>query len=427
MKALQVYLDYGSRDTAPPPGARQTPLALPLRVLDADGSLITDGVASTSTPARFDVSSLSGPVFVRLTWPSGKTQTQRVEVDGRSLFEVSFSDVGESEGEGEGAAAAGGMPRSRAIPGQASIPPADKFERVWLLLWTFQAGSWQPSKLEARQSYNPESGRQFDVELDAKCQLLQLGGRHEPWRFVALPGGGACRVLIKPNESTDPRAERLKVIVTSFRRDAESLLEFLARDSLRAAHAVASYQPLAQQLLEGKADDPVSAVAAAYFLLRTGRWQATPLSWFDSLASLSPWIADGLIIRCVLMTRLGLAAGPDTEQALAMLQASMNRGLPIFSEGMALLHEAASVLRSASGSGKQGVFEQIERLVASQAWAGAALSFYGVTPDMPSPERVVGLPGRSRLRSNKASGSRGASESLHAVDAAMFTFLGDMG
>ena len=397
MKALTVHLNYSSTDYSPPTAGGQTPLALPMRVLDADGSLIAEGAASTTTPATFDISSLDGPAFVRLTWPSGKTQTKRVEVAEGSTGFVSFDDARMSHNEWS----AWAVPRlgentSLATPELPASVSIEKFDRVWLRMWSFENSAWLPTRVEAHQTYQNDSARQLDFELNERCRVLQLGGVNVPWRFVALPGGGACRVLLTPNESSDPRAEPLKVVVTSFRRDAEALLEFLARDSLRAANAVASYQPMAQQLLAEKTDDPVSAVAGAYFLLRTDRWRTIPRFWFDNLVNMFPWIADGPVIRCVLMLRQGLSVDSDATQAVAMLQDSMNRGVPLFSEGMSLLQEAASVLRSASGSERQGVFEQIEHLVASQAWAGAVLSFYGETPYAPSPERMVGLPGKAR-------------------------------
>jgi hypothetical protein len=239
--------------------------------------------------------------------------------------------------------------------------------------------------------------------------------------------------LLTPNESDDPRAEPLKVLVTSFRQDAETLLEFLARDSLRAARSLAAFQPLAQQLLADKAEAPVSGIAAAYFLLRTEGWRKIPGDWFKSLFLMFPWLADPAVIQCVLMIRQGLSLDGDEIEATELLQTCLNRGVPVFSEGLSLLQEAASVLRSGSGSSKQGAFEQVEPLVASQAWAGAVLSFYGETPDQPSPDRVVGLPGKSRPVTRSKSATKRSSppppSSLPTpsdITAAGYTFLRDL-
>jgi hypothetical protein len=296
---------------------------------------------------------------------------------------------------------------------------------VWLRMWTFKTSVWLPSRVETRTSYQNASARQLDFELNEGCWLLQVGGANVPWRFVALPGGGTCRVLLTPNESEDPRAEPLKVVVTSFRRDAEMLLEFLARDSLKAANSMATFQPLAQQLLADKTEDPVSAIAGAYFLLRTEGWRRIPPHWFDNLYQMYPWVADPAVIRCALLIRQGLSSDEHVSTATSLLQTCLSRGVPVFSEGLSLLQEAASVFRSASGSGRHGVFEQVEHLAASQAWAGAALSFYGATPHQPSPERIVGLPEKPRPVTTRKSIAT-PSEGVDKTTTIEFTFLSDL-
>jgi hypothetical protein len=428
MKTLTVSLNYSSTEYSPTSTQHQTPLALPLRVLDADGSLVAEGVASSSIPAQFDISHVDGPAFVRLTWPSGKTQTQRVDVKEGGAAQVSFNDSSINRNEWS----AWAVPRLGERTSLASSQDApnlriDKFDRVWLRMWTFENSVWLPSLVETRASYQNDSARQLDFELNNRCWLLQIGGANVPWRFVALPGGGTCRVLLTPNESDDPRAEPLNVVVTSFRRDAETLLEFLARDSLSAANSVAKFQPLAQQLLADKTEDPVSAIAGAYFLLRTEGWRRIPPSWFDNLYQSFPWLADPAVIRCVLLIRQGVSLDNDVSTATSLLQTCLSRGVPVFSEGLSLLQEAASVLRSASGSARKGAFDQVEHLVASQAWAGAALSFYGATPDKPSPERMVGLPAKARPVTRRKSIAK-TSRASAGVDITTtgFTFLRDL-
>jgi len=428
MKALTVSLDYGSTEYSPSGARHQTPLALPLRVLDADGSLVAEGAASTTIPAYFDISRIDGPAYVRLTWPSGRTETQRVDVEEGATAQVSFNDRSISRNEWS----AWAVPRlgERTVLATPEVEPGlriDRFDRAWLRMWTFEPTGWMPAPVEPIASDRNAATRQLDFQLDDRCRLLQVGGAHVPWRFVALPGGGACRVLLTPNESGDPRAEPLKVLVTTFRRDAETLLEFLARDSLRAANTLATYQPLAQQLMSEKVEDPVSAIAGAYFLLRTEGWRRIPRFWFDNLYVMFPWLADPAVIRCALMIRQGLALEADEDLAVRLLQDCLDRGMPVFSEGMALLQESASVLRSAHGTSRQGLFDQVERLVASQAWAGAVFSFYGETPDQPSPERMVGPPGKPRPASrSKAAMARSIPTATPDTLMGGYTFLRDL-
>jgi hypothetical protein len=232
-------------------------------------------------------------------------------------------------------------------------------------------------------------------------------------------------VLITPSESTDPRREPLKVVVTSYRRDAETLLEFLARDSLRAATSLATTGPLATRLLQEKTDDPISAIIGAYFLLRTDGWRSVPAHWFDNLFHMFPWVPDPAIIRCVIALRSGVSVGTGgVERAVADLETAWRRGLPVFAEGITLLQEAASVLRASERAPKHEVFESIERLAASEAWAGAMLSFRGERPTFPSPEKQLGSLGRAMDASLRIAQDQELSAMGSAVDG--FTLLGDV-
>jgi hypothetical protein len=386
MNELTVSLQY---EKTAPAGMAAPDVPLPLRVLDADGGVVAEGAASRSRPARLDVRAGEEPLFVRLTWPSGKTETKRV--DGPKLV---FDDSSINRNEW----AAWAVPRLNEKTSLAAGAPIrenagiDRFDRAWLRLWQFQQGEWSAAAFAPVERYRNDAAVQLDFTLDRSGWCLQLGGTSIPWMMISLPPGGPCRVLITPNESSDPRKEPLNVVVTGFRSDTETLLEFLSRDSLRAAHAVASYAPLATKLIAEKFADPVAAVAGAYFLLRTGGWRQIPRWWFNNLDLQFPWIADGAIIHCAVLTRSGLPDPNAMKEALARLAESLQRGVPVFAEGLSLLHEAASVLRPQARSRHIGVFERIDRLAASRLWAGAAFAFSGKDPSAPGPERRRGTP-----------------------------------
>jgi hypothetical protein len=398
MKSLEVKVDYSNWG----PGSSE--LALPLRVLDSEGGVIAEGVASSSQPANFQVPDMSDPMFVRLTWPSGKTETKKV-----SANSMRFGDEQISHNEWT----AWAVPRlneSTPLAQTVSMSPElniHRFDSVWLRLWRFERGEWSDVPVMPIDKYRNPWAVQLDFDLGKACWCLQLGGANVRGRMVSLPGDGRCRVLITPNGSDDPRADALKVVVTGFRRDAETLLEFLSRDALRAAHAVARFQPLATQLLAKKFDDPISAVAGAYFLLRTD-WSSVPLWWFDNLTNKFLWLPDAPIIRCIVMLRGGLSTGDHERQARELLLQSLNRGVPIFAEGLTLLYEAASLLHS--GGETQGIFSTVEKLAASVAWAGAAFSYYGAAPDKPSPVQAFGLPPEDLAASRMMSSGRGSAK-----------------
>jgi hypothetical protein len=368
-----------------------TPLALPIRVLDTEGSLIAEGVADQDHPATFDLPVNLDPVYVRLSWPSGKTETQRVSFTTSDVAEVRFTDDAISQNEWS-AWATPRLNEKSALnytPTQLSI---GTFDHVWLRLWKFENGLWKETPFNASAQYRNETARQVDFSLDPMPYMLQLGGTDVPWRLVSLPGNGRCRVLLTPNNSTDPRAEPVKIIVTGFRPGAETLLEFLSRDSLRAAKALVSFGPLAKSLLSEKAEDPIAAVAGAYFLLRTGDWKNVPTRWFENLTNLYQWIADSAVIQCLVMIRRGLSSKKDRRRAVDLLTLSLHRGVPIFSEGLSLMQEASSLFRASGKLSREDIYKTVEILAASQVWAGAAFGFYGKRPDAPSPKKLFGHP-----------------------------------
>jgi len=71
-----------------------------------------------------------------------------------------------------------------------------------------------------------------------------------------------------------------------------------------------------------------------------------------------PWIADTAVIRCIVMLRAGLKSDSDEALARKLLANCLQRGLPIFAEGLPLLQEAASVLRSYGDDGREGSLVQ---------------------------------------------------------------------
>ena len=398
MKQLTVKLAYGAADF----GSRRGPeagLALPVKALDVDGSVLAEGAASADKPVKLDLPDETDLAFVRLTWPSGHSETQRVGFDGKSQATVTFSDNRIAPNEWSAWAVPKLNPRTPlALAGRDIDLGLDRFDRVWLRLWKFTEGAWTRETLKPEATYRNGAAWQLDLTLGPAAWLLQVGGSKVVWRFVSLPGGGPARVLITPKDSTDPRADALKVIVTSFRADAEALLEFLARDSMRAAGALAGSEALAQELFADKFDDPISAVAGAYYLLRVGAGQQVPLWWYENLSQQFRWLPDTAIIHCVRLLREGSDGQVSAFRADNLFLQCIERGWPVYNEGVALLQEAAGLLRGRVDPSSRAMFNRVQALGAAKAWAGAAASFYGRDPAKPNILQWVGMPQAPRRK-----------------------------
>lgn len=407
MRTLSIDLMYGKTHTERVDKAKTTTqLAMPLRVLDGDGTIIAEDAAKLGRTVRIPVPD-DEQLYVRLTWPSGRTETQRVPPS----LKMTFSDGGISPREW----LAWAVPRLNVetplLPQAKEPGRAAWLDRIWMRLWHFDGQRWAATPIEPVQKYVHELAVQLDLKLEARPYCLQVGSDEVAWRLISLPGNGHCRVLLTPNPSTDPRGDPLKVLVTGGRDTAETMLEFLSRDNLGAASTVAnSLGPLAQRLVHDKFKDPVAACAGGYFLLRIGQWETIPHSWWGNLESKCSWIADGAIIRCVAMLRSGLKTPEQKQLAPELLHRCLSRGVPIFAEGLQLMHEASALLRAEGKEVVSGDFEKVRALAAAQAWAGSSLSFYGASPDVPDVRKRYGLPGQgSSGLAKKAAAKRSTS------------------
>lgn len=399
MKTLAVHLAYGSSVSSPVRRGSSLGIALPVKVLDAEGTIIDDKLISLQRPAEFRLPDELQTVFVRLSWPSGKTETQRVSFSRNATAIVTFSDAKIARHEWSAWAIPLLNSKISHNPverlGGASI---EAYLQVWLRVWQFEEGHWHLTPITPRMQYKSEVARQVDLELDAKPHLLQVGGSNVPWRFVALPGSGPSRVLLTPNDSKDPRADPLKIVVTSFRTDAETLLEFLARDAVRAANTMANSVEMAVSLFEEKFEDPIAAVAGAYYLLRIEDTERVPLWWWQNLSRNFFWIPDTAIVHCVRLLRAGLDGENARTEAIDLFKTCLDRGWPVYEEGLQLLQEASSLLRHVADRRDAEYFARVESLATAKTWAGAALSYYGKEPSKPSAVLWVGMPNAPRRR-----------------------------
>ncbi|EJE48777.1 hypothetical protein PMI14_06778 [Acidovorax sp. CF316] len=397
MKQLHVTLDYGTANY----GEQVDPdaaLALPIKALDSEGTVLDDGAATVHQTATLQVPEATELAFVRLTWPSGRTETKRVDLSQAQDGRVTFADTRISPNEWSAWAVPKLNPRTPLARPELGVNLGmDQFEKVWLRLWRFDGHEWHREQIEPLESHRSNAAWQMDLRLSRSYWMLQIGGSGVTWRFVALPGDGRVRVLLTPRDSRDKRADDLKVVVTSFRASAETLLEFMSRDAMRSVNTLADSASFARHLISEKFEDPVAAVAGAYYLLRVNQLERVPLWWFENLSSHFSWLPDAAIVHCARLLREGSSVNTDHFNPETLFAESLARGWPIYAEGIGLLQEAASLL---GGTSKlpSSLFQQVQALDAAKAWAGAIASFYGRHPSNPEALHWTGMPKAPRRR-----------------------------
>jgi hypothetical protein len=393
MKTLNVHLAYGPSFGLP---GKSGEAALPFRVLDKHATVLAEAAVLAGQQRQVELDDSADDVYVRLSWPSGQTQTQQVTFSPDGVADVVFSEAKSTSGEWS-AWAAPRLGRRRGVQLDGSTPPEvllDRYAKVWLRFWSFGSDGWELARIKPDMQYKSDQARQLDLVLGDDPHLLQIGGEDVPWQFVSLPSGGPCRVFITPNVSRDPRSGPLRVLVTSSRQGAEMLMEFMARDSMRAAFVIADSQALALKLFEEKFEDPVAAIAGAYFLLRTDGWENVPPGWWSNLST-SFNLPDASILHCVRLLRGGLSKPMDAARAISLFRTSLDRGWPVYEEGLQLLQEASALLRSIAAPKDILYLSAVDALSTAAAWAGASLSFYGLHPAKPSAVLWKGMPGQA--------------------------------
>src|ERR1051326_2914206 len=361
MNALTVWLKYSDPAESTELQERSAPTALPVHVYDTCGDLGDQGVASTVEPAYFALTPEQDPVFVRLEWPSGRTQTERASFGLAQSAEITFTDTNFA-GERWSAWA---IPRLYRRPRQADSLDVTKvtiadYNAVWLRLWQFtERQSWDEVQIDLRAQRSNDDGKQIDLELARRPYLLQFGGTLLPWQLVSLPGGGACRVLITPTSLDTAREHSLSVVVTGFSADAEMLLEFLSRNALEPAMTLGASHSLQTRMMRDDLEDPIATLAWAYLQLQTDGWREIELSWFESLSRRLPWIPDTAAMYCVAALRHGV----DQAETRRQLVVSVERGVPLFAAGLSLLREVVAVLRNGDTSDHfQRAIRAVDRL-----------------------------------------------------------------
>jgi hypothetical protein len=398
MKTLNLLLDLAAIDDATggsvvEPFVGRTPVIY--KVQEANGQLIKEGVATSREPTRIQLgdSDLPEQLFVRVILPNGRSVSHPVDFASRDEVTIRITDE-DLAGDDWAKWALTRSSRSQHAPAAIS-----KFRNVWLCLWTRQGNGWaRVAGLPRTNTKANDAATQVDLALSgAFPQLLQFGGAHVPWTLVSLPPG-RCRVYITSNPLQDSTSLPIKVIVTSFRPEAETLLELLSRDSLKAADAMLKFGPIAERLLHDKYIDAVSAIVGAYVLLRLGRWKNIDVIWFRNLHESFPWSSDAALIRCAVTARHGLSESRLVKQFCKQLEDCLDRGLPMFEEAHPLLLEVQSVGQAildseiAAPRGLRDLLDRCKPISASRVSVGSSFAVLGASPVSLSPTRQRGLP-----------------------------------
>jgi hypothetical protein len=137
----------------------------------------------------------------------------------------------------------------------------------------------------------------------------------------------------------------VSVRVATSSPDADTVGSYLAQSDYFSAETMTEWAKQAEHMLQMKGSDPYAATVAAYLLLRLERFDLLH-DWPRNLANLFPSLPDGCIIwaaQCALERK-------DRAESLDYIAQGMQRGLPVYTEG---LHRLSRILRLLGDDGRK--------------------------------------------------------------------------
>ncbi|MGY4816634.1 hypothetical protein ACVNP3_11925 [Pseudomonas chlororaphis subsp. piscium] len=265
-------------------------------------------------------------------------------------------------------------------PDGFSVRTSRRIGKVWATLWEFQEQRWEARDVRFESRRGDRGIRQLTIDVPRRPHLLQLGGEELAWRLVSLPPGEQVKIALTPSRQ-EAGGDALDITVGRQYPENELVMSYLSRGNLPEASRLAEIMDIADRMLHEKFDDPISAVAGGYVLLKTNQLERRE-RWLRTLEHHFPHIADVKILKAALAREQEGVPEKDIRQ---MLLDAMEAGLPIFSLGITLLLDSMAAMHR--GMDEKPKFHRA--YLAAQAYVrakcskGVYLAFYGKSPAEP--------------------------------------------
>ncbi|MDH3295414.1 MAG: hypothetical protein OER95_13925, partial [Acidimicrobiia bacterium] len=381
--------------TGQPQTFAESPTSVMVEVRGPDRALVDRRMIRVNAPPT--PMGLAGPGLhaIRATLGSGVVLEEDIVFEGGTVPGVTFNLFDQSPHESLQRVAT-----VHPLAGQpAGILTASSYVSAWARLFERHGSEWRPvtPPLDLRASEWNDDAVRYGLQLGRRQYVLQVGAPGIAPIMTALPALGTTDVVFQPVLEPDGRPGfRLSVVPAS--EEAATLLGYLGRGEVRAIESMleedtatgrlGSARPddieLAELVLYEKLSDPNTAALGGYHLLRVGdlerlhNWPANLAEWMD-------WMSDGSIIRGWQLLRGGGRRRRRETPRRRFLEA-VERGLPVYAEGLRLLIDGLKVLnhQDPDDEAVAAAIELMGEYAAATDWSHAVLSFSGSGPSSPS-------------------------------------------
>jgi hypothetical protein len=382
MRQLTVHVLGGSSD--------DRLLTLPFEVFGSDGELLAQGTASPMHPAVVNVQDESGEVQ-RVHVVGRPPVGDRVQVtlqlgDGPNLVYLPTGSPSPHEWL-QWVTPFRSLSHLRlSHDSQRTTQLNRKIGRVWMTVWALQDGHWVATDMRPADEMHDKGIRQVSLDVPAGPHLLQVGGDNVAWRLVSLPPGGLVRVAL--TGSALKEGDSIDVTIGRERASNELIMSYLSIGATMEAQRLGDAWLAADLALYQKEQDPVSAAAGAYLLLKLKRLDERR-RWVDNLVDWFPYLADGAIVAAALALQRSEA---DEKKVRNYLDLAVNRGPPVFALGVSILVETMAAVHRGKRESKKfhNAYRAAQAYNQARCSKGAYFAFYGRSPAEPSWARLYG-------------------------------------
>jgi DNA-directed RNA polymerase specialized sigma24 family protein len=282
------------------------------------------------------------------------------------------------------------------VPDHSRALPQQSLEGAWVRVWSFDVQGWR------NEAWPGSPLRVEDATIIGRLQmprdrlmLLQIGGEHVPWRFIALPPApDEIEIVIRYTRKNQILTGGLAVRLTAGDGTLDALLGYEAGGATLSASVL--WKELSTRALEyasRKVEDANGAALALYYLGATQQLK-NYVDWTDDFVKHYPWLADAWVISA-----MGSLITGDREGARKKLHEAARRGVPVYRRGLRFLQDQMSASRSMDEKKADESLEydiqRIATVAAATEWSQPYTTFYGASPSQPSGDLVYGVPGNA--------------------------------
>jgi hypothetical protein len=239
-------------------------------------------------------------------------------------------------------------------------------------------------RLNRRGEYIPGEGFPREARWQLPCDARQtplvltigFGGQLDTRLDLRLPGS-AERIWTRADrlrfdEFRDGPDVNFSVRIATSESSADTIASYLQRGDLYSAQAMLQWIDEAEELLFKKWTDPYAAAIGAYLLLRLKQFNRMH-DWARNLANNFDFLPDG----CIIWAWQLIHQHPHNENEIRKyLSMAVDRGLPVYSEGLRLLIDGLRLMGSDSAAARNNLIKSTQFVV----WSSPFTALLTVEP-----------------------------------------------